>query len=1360
LNERLEEEVERARRYEQSLCLLLIDIDHFKSVNDAFGHMRGDEVLAGFVERLGAVLRGADLIFRYGGDEFLVILPNTNKESATQLAGRLLEQVRETPFGQDPPLSLTLSIGVASFPHEVDTQHDLLERTDLRLYEAKREGRDRAVAHDPPERRLRPPTELSRLVERERESAALSRFLDALPEQRRGIMVVTGPSGSGRSRFLAEVVEASRLRGFEVAALRATEALRNRPYGALREAVRTWSELPADTLPAEFAAAFENALRGRAAAGAVIAVDDLQVLDSETLELLERLFPSSTPFPLALAYSTDREGARRNVPVEAPLREAVELEALTRKGVRLWLRSLLQWEPPEQFSEWLYRETGGLPSFLWKGLSYLVERGFLEEKGGTWVFGRDYGDIALGERIGAHRRQPAHQLPLLLTSFVGRTREIRQVEEILRERRLLTITGPGGIGKTRLAVQAAAERVEDFPDGTYLISLASVASPELILPAVAEALGFTFSGRRDLKSQLLDYLREKELLLVMDNFEHLMEGAVLVREILQAAPRVRVLATSRERLSLQGESVLDLAGLKFPESADADDPERYDAVRLFLRTAQMTQVGFSLSRDQKPFVVRICQLVEGMPLAIELASSWVRMLSCEEIVEEIEQSSDFLRSSARDVPERHRSLRAVFRSSWALLTKSERQAYSHLSVFRGGFTRDAAGKVASAPLPLLHALADKSLVHRTPTGRYEVLEVLREYAQDELRRVSGASEAVRDRHCRYFAELLTGCEDDLRGRRQVDALNALAREAENIRAAWSWGISRRMTVELDASLDSLYRFHRVRSRGRELEELLRAACAQWPVEGADPGARFFRARVLTRLGDVYQTMSRPADAHAAIEESTQLLTALSAESSTHLPPERLILERATLLGVRCEQQRTAGELEEAARTAAEAQALLADIPAPGGAVGRALGQTEAGIITTLGAVRYMRSQFDQAFDAFTDGMKKFTSLGDMQGVARTACNLGSVSFMRGDFERAAEYYERYLAASEELGDRRNAAQASGNLGAVYHQRADYEKAIESYLRYLRISEELGDKRGAGVASGNLGLVHYIHDDFPRAMEYYQRKLRFSEELGDRRGIGIAKSHLGLAHDAVGEHADALACHQEHLRISEELGDRQGIAVATRNMGALHEVRGDYRKAEELYERSLEIAQDLGDKQGVALTSSSLAGLLVETGDYRRARGLIDSAREAFEAAGNQSQLAELANRLCQLGLKDGTGLEAAEEHARQAFELSSRLGLRSTKATALQNLARVAMHRMADAPDAPAEATQQVATQLQQASRILEEIGKRKELAETWLQLGVFLRRMQDSGSAEYFDKARDEFERLGLQHKVTQVERARTRSV
>ncbi len=389
----------------------------------------------------------------------------------------------------------------------------------------------------------------------------------------------------------------------------------------------------------------------------------------------------------------------------------------------------------------------------------------------------------------------ADNLPANLPPLLGREADLAALDRLLNDPlcQLLTLIGAGGIGKTRLAIEAAAVKRSSFADGVCFVPLAPLTSAIFLVPAIAGSLGLAFQGQADPHDQLIEHLRDRQMLLVLDNIEHLLQadGVSLLAEILARAPNLKLLVTSRERLNLQSEWVFVVQGLAVPPEDECAQVEAYPSVQLFVQRARQAQSGFELQEEDKAAVVSICRMVEGMPLGIELAAAWVSVLTCDEIAAEIAPRErpglDFLATSVRDVPERQRSLRAVFDHSWKLLTGEEQAALRRLTVFQGGFTRQAAEQIVGASLPRLYMLVSKSLVRYEDSGRYDLHEVIRQYALPHFA-ADSEYEATHDKHGRYYLALLRDREGDLKGTAQREAIRELKDEIDNIRAAWAWAI--------------------------------------------------------------------------------------------------------------------------------------------------------------------------------------------------------------------------------------------------------------------------------------------------------------------------------------------------------------------------------------------------------------------------------------------------------------------------------------------------------------------------------------------------------------------------------------------
>ncbi len=423
-----------------------------------------------------------------------------------------------------------------------------------------------------------------------------------------------------------------------------------------------------------------------------------------------------------------------------------------------------------------------------------------------------------------------HNLPLAVTSFIGREIELAQVAGWLDdpEGRLLTILGPGGVGKTCLALQAAL-RVKDcpddaFPDGIFFIPVQGVCSEAALVAAIAGAVGMPHRAGAEIYSGFFHYLSDKEMLLVLDGFEHLVSEARLLSSIMQQAPGIKLLVTSRQRLNLAGERVLLLSGLPYAPLGQRKGVESFPAVQLFVQRAQQARPDLQLSPMDYQAITYICELVEGLPLALELAAGWTRAMSCMEIAQAIEAGAEALTAFAQDVPLRHRSLRASFEHSWRLLSPPEQRVLRRLAVFRGGFTCEAAERVADADMATLASLTDKSLLRRNVAGRFDLHAVFRPCAAEMLRQVPAEHKDARARHaCYYLADFMARREAELREGREQEAMAGFREELGNLQAAWRRAAADGLTAHIGRGLLPMALLIKAYGWWREGEAVLAAA---------------------------------------------------------------------------------------------------------------------------------------------------------------------------------------------------------------------------------------------------------------------------------------------------------------------------------------------------------------------------------------------------------------------------------------------------------------------------------------------------------------------------------------------------------
>jgi predicted ATPase/DNA-binding CsgD family transcriptional regulator len=427
-----------------------------------------------------------------------------------------------------------------------------------------------------------------------------------------------------------------------------------------------------------------------------------------------------------------------------------------------------------------------------------------------------------------------------LTPFVGRTYELTDIADRLQrpECRLLTVTGLGGSGKTRLALEAAQQLASHFRDGVIFIGLQQISRTDLLIPAIARALGLMLYGDADFESQIFGFLHNQSVLLVLDNFEHLLSGADLLSRIIGHAPNAKILVTSQEALDLQEEWLYPLKGLDMPRSAYATSLEAYPSVQLFLYHARRFQPGFDLTTERDS-IIRICEMTMGLPLAIELAASWLKGLTAAQIAAEMRRNLDFLSTTARNIEERHRSIRAVFDHSWTLMPEHERRTFAALSVFHGSFDQQAAGQVAGASLASLASLVEKSLVRLGSQERFHMHELLRQYGMEKLT-ASGERDTIEARHSSYFSRLVLEKETSLKQAQQLQTMQTIEEDFENIRAAWEWSVQHQQVENLQIMLNGLYLFGFLGKRNRDVLTLFQQTL-EVPVSDTT-----FHARLLTR----------------------------------------------------------------------------------------------------------------------------------------------------------------------------------------------------------------------------------------------------------------------------------------------------------------------------------------------------------------------------------------------------------------------------------------------------------------------------------------------------------------------------------
>jgi predicted ATPase/DNA-binding SARP family transcriptional activator len=689
------------------------------------------------------------------------------------------------------------------------------------------------------------------------------------------------------------------------------------------------------------------------------------------------------------------------------------------------------------------------------------------------------------------------ELPIATTKLIGRETELADLTDLLSDpaQRLITIVGPGGIGKTRLALAALTANAPIFEDGAAFVSLAALASADLLPATILSALGVTREKHTDPEQQLMAYLRPRELLLVLDNVEHLLTGVELLIRLIQQAPRLTLLITSRERLALQVEQVFEVGGLDYPLAESAPDMARYQAVQLFVERAQRVQRKFHLAADNAAAIARICRLVEGLPLAIELAAATVTAQSCDAIAAEIAGSLRALSTRLRDVPERHRSLWAVFEHSWQLLTSDERAAFRGLAVFRGGFQIEAAQYVAAATPALLAALIDKSLVQREGDGRYDLHELLLQYGREKLIE-AGEIDRAQERQLAWFVQLAAEAEAQLLGQEQARWLRQLEVENDNLRTALQWALEHQQ-IESAARLGAaLQRFWHLRGHYAEGR--------QWLERVLTHGAGLSTAVRAELIDGACRLARAQADLPRAAALAQQAL-ALQRELGNK-PGVAMALNSLSLI------VRDQGDLEQASRLLEESLTLWRESGDQRG-ISRGL--------NSLGIIARRRGDYQRARALFEESLAIRQKLRDPHDIADSLQNLGNVARHQNDLAQAHAFYEQSLTLYREIGDVASVANALNSLGIVARLQGDYTQAVALHESSLQLQREIGAARGIASSLNNLGLAWVEQHDAARAVAAFRESLALAREQGDKSGI--LSNVEGLAEVAIirGRYVEAI-----------------------------------------------------------------------------------------------------------------------------------------------------------------------------------------------------------------------------------------------
>lgn len=816
-----------------------------------------------------------------------------------------------------------------------------------------------------------------------------------------------------------------------------------------------------------------------------------------------------------------------------------------------------------------------------------------------------YAFTGLGTQPGqtpAEKKAPVpNTLPAELTPLLGRARELATVCDLLRgvssegtSVRLLTLTGPPGAGKTRLSLAAAAALREEFADGVLFVPLAPIDQPELFLPALANVLGVQQVNQQPLHTAVIERLRDKRMLLVLDNFEQIVAAAPRVSELLTNAPQLKILVSSREALHVYGENEFPVPLLDVPDTKHLPPPQalaKYSSVELFVARARSVKPDFELTTANAEAIARLCALLDGLPLALEMAAAQSKRQSPARLLAQLEEKLVALGSGLRDLSPRQQTLRGALDWSYNLLDEREQKVFRALSVFVNGATRDSMVSCAApgdwdvveALDETLESLVDKNLVRAEMSAgepRYMMLEAVRAYAVEKLHACAEWNEA-RTRHARYY---LTRAQEQRAATDEKRAFDLLEQEHANLRAALAWFLEQADGGHAAQMCGALGKFWVTRGHWTEGAQWTERALAAMP-KAVTREQQWVRAQALHVAAQLMEHRTRDSETRARYEESLQLRRALGDQSA--------IAESLMAMTMFC----------------------------------YLVGDRE-------GTQRYGE-----------EGLALCRALGDQRGCALMLNHLGRLGLSRDEHAAARAYLQESLSISRDLGDKGNQALALHNLGIAAHVQGRYAAARPYYLQALALRRELGDAYAVRTSLNVLGLCAVYAREDAEADKWLKESLEAARQLHDQLGEALALRNLATLAFLQGDLETARRLNLESWQLGERIGARTApVRLAREGLAMIALAEGDYATAREYGAESLSEWQALRDREGTAISGRIVGFVELALSDYAAARPYFEAALENWRIVDNQPEAASALFDLGYLKLKAGEGASAYEAY--------------------------------------------------------------------------------------------------------------------
>jgi predicted ATPase len=697
-----------------------------------------------------------------------------------------------------------------------------------------------------------------------------------------------------------------------------------------------------------------------------------------------------------------------------------------------------------------------------------------------------------------------HNLPLNKTSFVGREQELLEIAQKLSQNdcRLLTLHGMGGIGKSRTSIEVAYQQLQQtqFIDGVFFIALDGIRSASQIPLTISENLDIDMQGPDDVLKQVKTFIDKKKCLLILDNFEHLMEAATLPSELLASCPNLKIMVTTREVLNVDEEWVKNLEGLQYPQSKaiTLEEAQDFEAIHLFTQRAKKTKLEFSPNEDNIATIIEICQLVEGVPLALELAATWVRFMTLDDIVEQIKTNLSFLANQSRNSYERHKSIRAVFEHSWKLLTPKEQEVFRKLSVFVGSFNRQAAAEVAGATLPILTSLVNKSLLRVMPNGRYSRHFLIHEFSQEKLQETPDDLVRTKEQHASYYLNFLSGNSEAILGGDQKRVLEEIEMEIDNIFVAWPLFFESKDREHLRLVINTLSEYLSVKGRAQEGINLLISALKR--KESTNQKEILILGTLNKCIAWLYYDIRNIIQAQHFAEKSLDIL-----QDSDFLHEKAWVLR---LLGLIYKNQ---GQVTAAKECLDKELAIYQED-------NNLKGMTMA--MNNLGVLHTRLGQYTEAETYILQCLKIDQKLNNLLGVVNDLDSLGTVYLLTNKAIEAENVFREGLNLAKEIDHVWSFSQLLNGLGKALYLQGNIDLSKDCFQKALKHAETSNESSRLMEILTSLAMLRIDTRDFTHVESYLVRTLSLAKTLNSRADMMftlieatkflIMQGHLELA----------------------------------------------------------------------------------------------------------------------------------------------------------------------------------------------------------------------------------------------------------